>query len=104
MPRAMQLGKLGRRGLLNAVAPGQLVTVTDQSTNRRFLIDTGAAYSIFPHHSKDPPNGPSLSGPGGAPIACWGERRLSLLIGGKTFSWPFLLAAVRFPIIGVDFL
>ena len=104
MPRAVQLGKLGRRGLLNAVAPGQLVTVTDQSTNRRFLIDTGAAYSIFPHHSKDPPNGPSLSGPGGAPIACWGERRLSLLIGGKTFSWPFLLAAVRFPIIGVDFL
>ena len=43
-------GKLGVRGLVNAVAPGQLVYVTDQLSNRRFLLDTEAAFSILPHH------------------------------------------------------
>ncbi len=33
-----------------------------------------------------------------------GERQFQLLLDGKTFNWPFLLAAVQFPIIGVDFL
>ena len=37
-------------------------------------------------------------------IPCWGERRLSLSFHGRLFVWPFLLAKVQFPIIGVDFL
>ncbi len=37
-------------------------------------------------------------------IPCWGERRLTLSFHGRLFVWPFLLAKVQFPIIGVDFL
>ena len=54
-------GKLGVRGLVNAIAPGQLVYITDQLSQRRFLVDTGAAYSILPHHS--PTDRPSPSWP-----------------------------------------
>ena len=98
------LGKLTVRGRLNAVVPGELVHVTDQITSRRFLVDTGAAFSIFPHQSSAPPSGPSLSGPCGKNIPCWGERRLDLCFSGRRFQWTFLLAAVQFPILGVDFL
>ena len=97
-------GKLGVRGLVNAVAPGQLVYVTDQLSNRRFLVDTGAAFSILPHQSSGHPTGPSLAGPDGRPLACWGDKPVHLLLDGRRFQWTFLLAAVQCPIIGVDFL
>jgi hypothetical protein len=93
-----------RQGQLNAIAPGQLLHVVDMLTNRRFLVDTGAAYSIFPHVSAQLPSGPALQGPGGQAIPCWGEKQVQLRIGGKTFSWTFLLAKVDFAIIGADFL
>jgi len=67
-------------------------------------VDTGAAFSILPHFSTAAPHGPLLSGPGGAAIPCWGERQLTISLGGRQFQWTFLLAAVRFPILGVDFL
>ncbi len=100
----MQLGKLASRGLVSAIAPGQLVHITDQFSQRRFLVDTGAADSVYPHSSPSFPGGPALSGAAGQPISCWGERQLQLSFDGQVFSWPFLLAAVQFPIIGVDFL
>ncbi len=51
-----------------------------------------------------PPDGPLLSGPAGKNIPCWGERRLELSFSGRRFQWTFLLAAVQFPILGIDFL
>ncbi len=100
----VQLGKLASRGLVNAVSPGQLVHIVDQHSHRRFLVDTGAAFSVFPHSSASPPRGPALAGAAGQSVPCWGEQQFHLLFNGKAFSWPFLLAAVQFPIIGVDFL
>ena len=73
-------------------------------SNRRFLVDTGAAYSILPHQSSGHPTGPSLAGPDGHPLACWGDKPVHLLLDGYRFQWTFLLAAVQCPIIGVDFL
>jgi hypothetical protein len=70
----------------------------------RFLVDTGASFSIIPHRSPTAASGPRLFGPSGLPIACWGERVLRLRFNGRDFTWPFLLAAVDFPILGVDFL
>ena len=67
-------GELGVQGLFNTVAPGQLVYVTDQLSNRRFLVDTGAAYSILPHNSYGQPTGPPLAHPDGCPLACWGDN------------------------------
>ena len=98
------VGKLGGPGRLNAVAAGQLIHMLDQVSNRRFLVDTGASYSILPHVSSLPASGPKLYGPAGQPIPCWGERLVQLRFQDLDFSWKFLLANVAFPILGVDFL
>jgi hypothetical protein len=98
------VGKLGRQGRLNAVVPGSLVHIVDQLSNRRFLVDPGASYSIFPHSSAATPSGTKLRGGAGQLIPCWGEKTMNLSFQGKHFTWTFLLAAVSFPIIGVDFL
>ena len=102
---ALQLaGKRRRRGQLNAVAPGELLHLTDELSGQRFLVDTGASYSIFPHQSSQPVCGPVLKGPGGQTIACWGEKELPVQFSGRRFTWTFLLAKVEFPILGADFL
>jgi hypothetical protein len=100
----VQLGKLVRRGRLNAVVPGKLLHVTDRETKKRFLVNTGASYSILPYQSPASPCWPSLVGPDGTKIPCWGHRRVQLEFDRWRFTWNFLLAAVSFPIIGVDFL
>ncbi len=104
MCAALHVGKLGRQGRLNAVAPGSLVHIVDQLSNRRFLVDTSASYSIFPHSSAATPSGPKLRGAAGQLIPCWGEKTMNLSFQGKHFTWTFLLAAESFPIIDVDFL
>jgi hypothetical protein len=93
MPGSLQLvGKLSGPGRLNAVAAGQLIHMVDQITNRRFLVDTGASYSIFPHRSSLPAMGPKLFGPAGQLIPCWGDRLVQLRFQDQDFSWKFLLA------------
>jgi hypothetical protein len=84
--------------------PGTLVHILDKNTGRRFLVDTGASFSIFPHRSPSRPSGPCLTGPGGQAIPCWGSQPMDLLFHGRRFCWTLLLADVQFPIIGVDFL
>jgi hypothetical protein len=78
--------------------------IVDETSQRRFLVDTGDAYFIFPYSSPGKQSGPRLTGADGLHIPCWGERRLSLTCHGRLFTWPFLLAKVQFPIIGVGFL
>jgi hypothetical protein len=76
----------------------------DQVSNRHFLVDTGASYSILPHVSSLPASCPKLYGPAGQPLPCWGERLVQLRFQDLDFSWKFLVANVAFPILGVDFL
>jgi len=97
-------GKLTTPARLNAVAAGMLVHITDQLTGRRYLVDTGASFSLVPHQSRAPTCGPRLVGPNGAAINCWGETTLQLRFSNRTFQWRFMRAAVTFPILGVDFL
>jgi hypothetical protein len=97
-------GKRAGRGQLNAVAAGHLLHLFDEVSRRRFLVDTGAAYSVFPHKSARESSGPQLTGAGGKPIHYWGERELNLSSYGRRFSWTFLLADVQLPILGADFL
>jgi hypothetical protein len=84
----VQLGKLACRGLVNAVSPGGLVHVVDQLSNRRFLVDTGAVFSVFPPSSPRPPDGPALAGAAGQPIPCWGEKQLQLSFNRRPFYGP----------------
>ncbi len=67
-------------------------------------MDTGAAFSILPHHSSDPATGQGLVGPSGSPIRCWGESAVKLKLAGQHFSWSFLIADVSTAILGIDFL
>jgi len=97
-------GKLEGQVSINAVEPGKLLRLSCQLTGRRFLVDTGAAYSIVPHRSGRPPCGPRLTGPGGKRILCWGEKSLNISFSNRRFKWNFLLADVQFPILGADFL
>ncbi len=104
MQDPLHVRKLSVQGRLNAVVPGALVHIQDQLTNRRYLVDTGASFSIFPHQSAARADGPVLTGPSGKTIPCWGEKTIDLSFNGRRFTWTFLLAAVQFPILGVDFL
>jgi hypothetical protein len=81
---ALQLaGKRRCWGQLNAVVPGELLHLTDSLTGRRFLVDTGASFSIFTHHSADPGSGPALRSPSGEAIPCWGEKKLAVEFSGR---------------------
>ena len=82
-----------------------LVHIIDQLTDQRYLLDTGASFSLVPNSSKDPPaHEPQLTSPNGLPIRCWGEEKWRLHFGGCTFEWSFLRADVSFTILRVDFL
>jgi hypothetical protein len=97
-------GKLGCRGVISAVRPGRLFYITDSVSNRRYLVDTGLAFSIMPWESTDTPSGPSLTAADGRHIPCWGERSCTITIAGVARHWDFLLAGVSFPIIGMDWI
>ena len=100
-------GKRISRGAVNSVAPAapaSLAHAVDQLSGIKFLIDTGAAYSVIPHESSAPARGPPLRGAGGSPIRCWGSSTRTVKFGGQEFTWPFLRAAVQFPLLGADFL
>ena len=64
----------------------------DDSSQQRFLVDTGAVFSVLLHFLED-----------GSPITCWGWQELMLASGNRRYPWRFLRAAVKFPIIGTDF-
>jgi hypothetical protein len=53
------------RGRLKAIVPGSLAHIMDQSSERRFLIDTGASFSIMPYKYTLKPQGQRLAGPDG---------------------------------------
>jgi hypothetical protein len=37
-------------------------------------------------------------------IRCWGTSSSAVEIGGNSYTWTFIRADVKFPILGVDFL
>ena len=97
-------GKLASWGVIGAIHPGNLVHVKDDISGASFLVDTGSSFSILPFTSSLPPSGPLLKSAGGQRIPCWGRRRLTISLNGRWYTWSFLLAAVDFHILGVDFL
>jgi len=76
-------------------------------SNRKFLIDTGASVSVFPHSpakGEFPSNDLKLVSADGSAIKSYGSRTLPVRLGGRHFTWSFVLAAVDRPILGADFL
>lgn len=99
-------GKLpGRQRQLNTLgAGGSLIHLTDQISDRRFLVDTGATCSVLPHTSTLPASGPLLTAADGRRIPTWGYKTVQLRFGRREFRFQFILAAVEQPIVGNDFL
>jgi hypothetical protein len=50
---------------LNALGGGGMIFLKDDESKQQFLVDTGAAFSVFPHRS-----GPPLSGADEKEIPC----------------------------------
>ena len=89
-------------GIQNTTSP--LIYLTDNLTNRRFLVDTGATISLFPHNSINKPSSLQLIAANGQPIPSWGDRLIPLQFGNRRFEWSFQLAAVDQPLLGANFL
>lgn len=104
------LGKCpGRQETLGSIPAGvssasSLLYLKDSLSNRFFLVDTGAALSVYPHQSSEPCSSLNLVSADGSYIKSWGERLLPLKFGNRRFSFRFRLAAVDRPILGADFL
>ena len=90
----------------------RLILISDYDTKLKFLIDTGAVFSIIPPKclpkgsNKVPTkSGITLSAANGSNIKVYGEVSLTLSLGlRRVFHWLFLVADVSQPIIGIDFL
>ena len=85
-----------------------LFFVTDRSSGLRFLVDKGAEVSVLPvfrlPHSSFPA-GPTLQAVNHSVIATSGSASQTINLGLRhTFRWVFLIADVKHPILGMDFL
>ncbi|CAH8564643.1 unnamed protein product [Dicrocoelium dendriticum] len=107
---AKKQGNLGR-SVTATDATGQhqsrLIRVRDLTSGTEFLVDTGAEVSVIPRSSDEvvSPSPTKLRAANGTSIATFGEKLLTLNLGlRRTFRWPFIIAAVPFAIIGIDFL
>ncbi|KHJ39911.1 retroviral aspartyl protease [Trichuris suis] len=90
-------------------SPGRLLFVSDQLSSRRFLVDSGAAVSLFPvaalPKKRQPDSVSLLQAANGTSIATFGTVQLSLHLGlTKPLQWRFLVARVQQAVIGADFL
>ena len=85
---------------------GPLFYLKDTISGKRFLVDTGAACSILPHHSNQPPANLKLVAADGRQIPTWGKKmcKINFNFNKTDFSYTFVLAAVSQPILGIDFL
>jgi len=75
----------------------------DSLSGRSFLVNTGVAFSIFPHCSTDRPEDLTITAAHRNPIKTWGTQALPLRFGTRWFMWDFVLASVDRPILGANF-
>jgi hypothetical protein len=80
-----------------------LIFLTDELTNDRYLVDTGATLSIVPGSQNSSPSGPLLKGAEGQPIPSWGFIQKTT-ISRQIFHIQFLASCWAGPILGIDFL
>lgn len=82
--------------------------IKDKKSGTEFLIDTGADVSVIPVKSSDQrslSDHNPLFAANGSTINTYGTRRLTLDLGlRRPFTWDFIIAETKSPIIGSDFL
>ena len=103
-------GKRPSRPPIVATAAGatnSLLFLVDGHSAKRFLVDTGAAVSVYPASLRDISGGShtrSLVAANGSNIATYRTRRMHLRLENQYNTWPFILADVKTPLLGADFL
>lgn len=98
-------------GNVNALtSPSSGFFVTDLLSGRKFLVDTGAFRSLFPATAEDRislskhPSNLQLIAANGSPIPTYGTRTIPIQAAERSFSWDFIIADVKTPLLGADFL
>ena len=87
-------------------SPSHLLFLQDKISGRCFLINTGAEVSIIPPTAADRRHKPDLGLKAvyGSSIPTYGTRPFTDLGLRRMFRWIFIIADIRTPIIGADFL
>lgn len=86
--------------------------IGDRKSSLSFLIDSGADVSVIPptkiergNYSNKTNDLISLYAANGSAIKTYGQKRLELNLGlRRSFNWTFIIADVKQPIIGADFI
>ena len=85
-----------------------LFFISDHPSGLRFLVNTGAEVSVIPPSRTDRLSHTDalvLQAANDTLIPTFGKRSLTLNLGlRQSFQWVFLVAKVKCPILGVDFL
>lgn len=94
---------------INSISTYNRLFLLDSKTGKNFLIDTGADVSVIPVSTINKRIASSNENPlfaaNGSIIESYGTTRLTLDLGlRRPFAWNFIIADVRTPIIGSDFL
>jgi hypothetical protein len=69
-----------------------LIFLTDELTNDRYLVDTGATLSIIPCNQNSSPSGPLLKGVDGQPIPSSGFIKKICAISRQAFYINFSIS------------
>ena len=73
----------------------------------RFLVDTGAFRSILPHpgdiNTINHPSSSNLVAANGTSIRTYVKQQVNIRLSGQAYTWTFIIADVRHPLLGVDF-
>nr|CDS26255.1 gag pol polyprotein [Hymenolepis microstoma] len=105
-------GKRARQAVRATAEPGfpssRLLYVVDRNSKLRFLVDTGSEVSVIPRSGEKrclKSTGTSLLAAKNSKICTYGQKFLNSDLGfRREFPYVFLIADVKKPIIGTDFL
>ena len=88
-----------------AGATNSLLFIVDGHSAKRFLVDTGAAVSVYPASLRDIIGGShtrSLVAANGSNIATYGTRIMNIRLENHDYTRAFILADVKTPLLGAD--
>ena len=78
----------------------------DKNLGKRFLVDTGAARSLYPYSQsmQRKPTTETMRAANNTRIATYGTINLDLCLDERPYQWTFTVADVIIPILGADFI
>ena len=97
-----------RETALPKLSPSRLLYVADKRNKCNYLIDTGAAVSVLPWScANETVNADSLPlvAANNSTITTYGtSKRIVDVVLKREYSWTFIVADIKQPILGADFL